>query len=105
MDRVEYMIKSLQKAFYHSSDLTVRQVDWHEGNTAILCFYTSLVDAKEVQKVLDTIYARLDTDKPFWSETLITTLDNFSLPSPLSEYVREKPSLFCLKQEKCWHLL
>ena len=80
MDRVEYMMKSLQKAFYHSSDLTVRQVDWHEGNTAILCFYASLVDAKEVQKVLDTIYARLDTAKPFWSETLITTLENFSLP-------------------------
>lgn len=60
--------------------MTVRQVDWHKGNTAILCFYASLVDAKEVQKVLDTIYARLDTAKPFWSETLITTLENFSLP-------------------------
>ncbi|SCY80818.1 MULTISPECIES: spore germination protein [unclassified Lysinibacillus] len=83
MDKVEYMMKSLQKAFYHSSDLTVRQVDWHEGDTAILCFYASLVDAKEVQKVLDTIYARLDTDKPFWSETLITTLQNFSLPQAI----------------------
>lgn len=80
MDKVEYMMKSLQKAFYHSSDLTVRQVDWHEGNPAILCFYASLVDAKEVQKVLDTIYARLDTEKPFWSETLITTLEDFALP-------------------------
>ncbi|MEK5486735.1 spore germination protein [Lysinibacillus sp. FSL M8-0355] len=83
MDKVEYMMKSLQKAFYHSSDLTVRQVDWHEGDTAILCFYASLVDAKEVQKVLDTIYARLDTDKPFWSETLITTLQDFSLPQAI----------------------
>ncbi|WP_155591077.1 spore germination protein [Lysinibacillus cavernae] len=83
MDKVEYMMKSLQKAFYHSSDLTVRQVDWHEGNTAILCFYASLVDAKEVQKVLDTIYARLDTDKPFWSETLITTLENLALPQAI----------------------
>lgn len=83
MDKVEYMIKSLQKAFYHSSDLTVRQIDWHEGDTAILCFYASLVDAKEVQKILDTIYARLDTEKPFWSETLLTTLDNFALPQAI----------------------
>lgn len=83
MDKVEYMMKSLQKAFYHSSDLTVRQIDWHEGDTAILCFYASLVDAKEVQKILDTIYARLDTEKPFWSETLLTTLDNFALPQAI----------------------
>lgn len=83
MDKVEYMMKSLQKAFYHSSDLTVRQIDWHEGNTAILCFYASLVDAKEVQKILDTIYARLDTEKPFWSETLLTTLQDFSLPQAI----------------------
>ncbi len=80
MDKVELMMKSLQKAFNHSSDFTVRQVDWREGTSAILCFYTSLVDAKEVQRVLDTIYARLDTNKPFWSETLITTLEPFSLP-------------------------
>ncbi|QSB09393.1 spore germination protein [Lysinibacillus fusiformis] len=83
MDKVKYMMKSLQKAFYHSSDLTIRQIDWHEGNTAILCFYASLVDAKEVQKILDTIYARLDTEKPFWSETLLTTLQNFSLPQAI----------------------
>lgn len=83
MDKVEYMMKSLQKAFYHSSDLTVRQIDWHEGDTAILCFYASLVDAKEVQKILDTIYARLDTEKPFWSETLLTTLQDFSLPQAI----------------------
>lgn len=83
MDKEEYMMKSLQKAFYHSSDLTVRQIDWHEGNTAILCFYASLVDAKEVQKILDTIYARLDTEKPFWSETLLTTLQDFSLPQAI----------------------
>ncbi|MFJ7405911.1 MULTISPECIES: spore germination protein [unclassified Lysinibacillus] len=80
MDKVELMMKSLQKAFNHSSDFTVRQVDWREGTSAILCFYSSLVDAKEVQRVLDTIYARLDTNKPFWSETLITTLELFSLP-------------------------
>ncbi|MFJ5788727.1 spore germination protein [Lysinibacillus sp. NPDC097162] len=80
MDKVELMMKSLQKAFNHSSDFTVRQVDWREGTSAILCFYSSLVDAKEVQRVLDTIYARLDTNKPFWSETLITTLEPFSLP-------------------------
>ncbi|MGY4795728.1 spore germination protein [Lysinibacillus fusiformis] len=83
MDKVKYMMKSLQKAFYHSSDLTIRQIDWHEGNTAILCFYASLVDAKEVQKILDTIYARLDTEKPFWSETLLTTLQDFSLPQAI----------------------
>ncbi|WP_342443627.1 spore germination protein [Lysinibacillus sp. FSL K6-0075] len=83
MDKVKYMMKSLQKAFYHSSDLTIRQIDWHEGNTAILCFYASLVDAKEVQKILDTIYARLDTEKPFWSETLLTTLQSFSLPQAI----------------------
>lgn len=83
MDKVKYMMKSLQKAFYYSSDLTVRQIDWHEGNTAILCFYASLVDAKEVQKILDTIYARLDTEKPFWSETLLTTLQDFSLPQAI----------------------
>lgn len=83
MDKEEYMMKSLQKAFYHSSDLTVRQIDWHEGDTAILCFYASLVDAKEVQKILDTIYARLDTEKPFWSETLLTTLQDFSLPQAI----------------------
>ncbi|MGE7840342.1 spore germination protein [Lysinibacillus sp. NPDC093712] len=80
MEKVELMMKSLQKAFNHSSDFTVRQVDWREGTSAILCFYSSLVDAKEVQRVLDTIYARLDTNKPFWSETLITTLEPFSLP-------------------------
>ena len=92
MDKVEYMMKSLQKAFYHSSDLTVRQIDWHEGDTAILCFYASLVDAKEVQKILDTIYARLDTEKPFWSETLLTTLDNFALPQAIERFAKVKRS-------------
>ncbi|MGE6516574.1 spore germination protein [Lysinibacillus sphaericus] len=80
MDKVELMIKSIQKAFYHSSDFTVRQVDWRNGSSAILCFYASLVDAKEVQRILDTIYARLDTEKPFWSKTLVSTLERFSLP-------------------------
>ncbi len=80
MDKVELMMKSLQKAFYHSTDFTIRQVDWHNNTSAILCFYSSLVDTKEVQSVLDTIYARLDTQKPFWSESLITTLEPFSLP-------------------------
>ncbi|WP_107925191.1 spore germination protein [Lysinibacillus parviboronicapiens] len=80
MDKVELMMKSMQKAFYHSSDFTIRQIDWRNRSSAILCFYASLVDAKEVQKILDTIYARLDTDKPFWSETLVSTIEHFSLP-------------------------
>lgn len=49
MNKVEIMMKSLQKAFNQSSDFTVRQVDWREGTSAILCFYSSLVDAKEAQ--------------------------------------------------------
>ncbi|QDQ03008.1 spore germination protein [Lysinibacillus fusiformis] len=80
MDKVELMMKSMQKAFYHSSDFTVRQVDWRNGSSAILCFYASLVDAKEVQRILDTIYARLDTEKPYWSETLVSTLEQFTMP-------------------------
>lgn len=83
MNKVEIMMKSLQKAFNQSSDFTVRQVDWREGTSAILCFYSSLVDAKEAQKLLDTIYARLDTNKPFWSETIMTTLKPFSLPQAI----------------------
>ncbi len=35
---------------------------------------------KKCKKILDTIYARLDTDKPFWSETLVSTIEHFSLP-------------------------
>ena len=81
MEKVELMMKSLQKAFYHSADFTVRQVDWRDGSSAILCFYASLVDAKEVQKAFDAIYARLDTEKPYWSESLVTTLNPFSMPT------------------------
>lgn len=83
MEKIEVMMKSLQKAFYHSSDFTVRQVDWRDGSSAILCFYASLVDAKEVQKAFDVIYARLDAAKPFWSESLVTTLKPFSMPQAI----------------------
>ena len=49
---IKQEIKRLNKEFLHSSDFTVKEIEWNQDEQVIICYYSSLVNKNEVDRNL-----------------------------------------------------
>lgn len=67
----------LEKLFYNSTDFIVHELDWEVGS-GFVCYYSSLVDAVEVNKQLELLRLRSETNVENWGKTAISQSKPFS---------------------------
>lgn len=98
---IQQEIEKLNQQFLQSSDFTAKEIDWGQGEKAILCFYSSLVNKNEVEQNLFKIRraqitaAFIDLNKeqtpkktPTLDDSLTVTNERYD-NQKLVEYIRK----------------
>ncbi|MFJ7936851.1 spore germination protein [Sporosarcina sp. NPDC096371] len=79
MKSIDGVILYIKKTFHDSADLIVEEIDWQD-NPAIICYYSVLNDAAQVNKELELIRNRAVEGLAEWGETAASTVQAFSVP-------------------------
>lgn len=109
---IQQEIEKLNQQFLQSSDFTAKEIDWGQGEKAILCFYSSLVNKNEVEQNLFKIRraqitaAFIDLNKeqtpkktPTLDDSLTVTNERYD-NQKLVEYICNGETIILLLQTK-----
>ncbi|MFC5603394.1 spore germination protein [Sporosarcina koreensis] len=69
--------KNIKQLFFNSTDFVSIDVDWPTGK-GILCYYSSLIDATEVNKQIDIIRQRAEEKMSNWGKTAVSDVKPYS---------------------------
>src|SRR4051812_3921992 len=81
MDEVksnDSLILYIKKLFHDSTDLSVREVTWKDGN-GVVCFLNTMTDSGEVNKQIEIIRNRAIDELPDWGGTAVSSVEAFSV--------------------------
>lgn len=71
---IQQVITKLKNSFYNSNDFVAKPITWWDGEIAILCFYSSIVQKPDVERVLYFFKQQLRDNELYWGESLYTTV-------------------------------
>ncbi|MBE1554743.1 spore germination protein [Sporosarcina limicola] len=72
------LVLYIRKIFHNSTDLFVEETEWRNG-PAIICYYTVMTEANQVNEQLELIRQREKDNLPKWGETATSSAYPFSV--------------------------
>ncbi|MFE6167857.1 spore germination protein [Viridibacillus arvi] len=79
MQQIETFISQLQKTFYNSADFVAREIDWPGEPFAVICYYSSLLNKKDVQEQLDVVKFQAEQEEAKWPDSVSSTIEVFDM--------------------------
>ena len=73
-DNIQQVITKLKASFYDSNDFVARAINWWNGEVAILCFYSSIVQKPDVERILYFFKQQISDTETYWGESVYTTV-------------------------------
>ncbi|MGF9979409.1 spore germination protein [Viridibacillus arvi] len=95
MEQIETFISQLQNAFYNSTDFVAREIDWPSEPFAVICYYSSLVNKKDVQEQLDVVKFQAVQKGAKWPDSISSSQEEFNLKDAI-KYVCAGETLIIL---------
>ncbi|GEL06496.1 spore germination protein [Rummeliibacillus stabekisii] len=86
MLQLESMVEKLKATFYNSVDFVAREISFPTDQYAILCYYSSMVNAKDVQDIVNVLKVQTTFNEKDWDATTASQKENYNLEK-LVEYV------------------
>ena len=83
---VDGLMLYMKKIFHDSTDLIVEEIEW-QGNPAVICYYTVMNEASQVNRELESIRHREEVGSKDWGETAASTVHAFSIPTLIDSVV------------------
>ncbi|WP_318614475.1 spore germination protein [Sporosarcina sp. YIM B06819] len=77
---IDGMILYIKNIFHDSADLIVEEIEWQK-KPAIICYYSVINEASQVNKELELIRNRAEEGLLKWGETAASTVQAFSVPT------------------------
>ena len=76
MKSVDGLILYIKKIFHDSTDLFVEEIEWQD-TPAVICYYSVMNEAGQVNKELELIRNRAQEGLEKWGETAASTVQAF----------------------------
>ncbi|SOC23782.1 spore germination protein KA [Ureibacillus xyleni] len=70
----QVILTKLKNSFYNSADFVAKPISWWENEVAILCFYSSIVNKSDVERIMYFFKNNLRDDSLYWGESVYTTV-------------------------------
>ncbi|AMW99274.1 spore germination protein [Rummeliibacillus stabekisii] len=86
MLHLESMVEKLKATFYNSVDFVAREISFPKDQYAILCYYSSMANKKDVQDILSVLKVQTTFNEKDWDATTATQKESYDLEK-LVEYV------------------
>ncbi|WP_150285628.1 spore germination protein [Rummeliibacillus sp. TYF-LIM-RU47] len=86
MLQLESMVEKLKATFYNSVDFVAREISFPKDQYAILCYYSSMANAKDVQDIVNVLKMQTIFNEKDWDSTTATQKESYDLEK-LVEYV------------------
>ncbi|WP_150283778.1 spore germination protein [Rummeliibacillus sp. TYF-LIM-RU47] len=86
MLHLESMVEKLKATFYNSVDFVAREISFPKDQYAILCYYSSMANIKDVQDIVNVLKVQTTFNEKDWEATTATQKESYNLEK-LVEYV------------------
>ncbi|MGR6898215.1 spore germination protein [Rummeliibacillus sp. BSL5] len=86
MLQLESMVEKLNATFYNSVDFVAREISFPKDQYAILCYYSSMANKKDVQNIVNLLKVQTTLDEKEWDATTSSQKESYNLEK-LVEYV------------------
>lgn len=86
MLQLESMVEKLNATFYNSVDFVAREISFPKDQYAILCYYSSMANKKDVQNIVNLLKVQSTLDEKVWDATTTSQKESYNLEK-LVEYV------------------
>ncbi|UQW97928.1 spore germination protein [Rummeliibacillus sp. G93] len=86
MLQLESMVEKLNATFYNSVDFVAREISFPKDQYAILCYYSSMANKKDVQDIVNLLKMQTTVNEKEWDATTSSQKESYNLEK-LVEYV------------------
>ncbi|GEL05670.1 spore germination protein [Rummeliibacillus stabekisii] len=86
MLQLESMVEKLKATFYNSVDFIAREISFPKDQYAILCYYSSMANKKDVQDIVNVLKVQTTFNEKDWDATTASQKEAYNLET-LVEYV------------------
>ncbi len=86
MLQLESMVDKLNATFYNSVDFVAREISFPKDQYAILCYYSSMANKKDVQDIVNLLKMQTTVNEKEWDATTTSQKESYNLEK-LVEYV------------------
>ncbi|RUL54002.1 MULTISPECIES: spore germination protein [Lysinibacillus] len=73
-DQQQIILTKLKNSFYNSADFVAKPISWWDNEIAILCFYSSIVNKADVERIMYFFKEHIRDDNLYWGESVYTTV-------------------------------
>lgn len=80
------MVEKLNATFYNSVDFVAREISFPKDQYAILCYYSSMANKKDVQDIVNLLKMQTTVNEKEWDATTSSQKESYNLEK-LVEYV------------------
>lgn len=70
----QVILTKLKDSFYNSADFVAKPISWWDNEVAILCFYSSIVNKADVERIMYFFKEHLRDDNMYWGESIYTSV-------------------------------
>ncbi|MCM3315426.1 spore germination protein [Rummeliibacillus stabekisii] len=86
MLQLESMVEKLNATFFNSVDFVAREISFPKDQYAILCYYSSMANKKDVQDIVNLLKMQTTINEKEWDATTTSQKESYNLEK-LVEYV------------------
>ncbi len=86
VNSIDDLLLYIKNIFHNSADLIVEEIEWQD-NPAIICYYSVMNEAVQVNEELELIRQRAVNGLTKWGETASSTIQAFSVPTLIDSVV------------------
>lgn len=86
MLQLESMVEKLNATFYNSVDFVAREISFPKDQYAILCYYSSMANKKDVQDIVNLLKMQTTVNEKEWDATTSSQKESYNLEK-LVDYV------------------
>jgi len=96
---LETMIDKLKSTFHNSVDFTAKEISWPNEKYAILCYYSTMVNKRDVQEQVNVLKFQATVDEAKWTETMASMKEPFKMEK-FTEYICHGETIIILMTEQ-----
>jgi len=73
------MVEKLKNTFYNSVDFVAKEISFPKDQYAILCYYSSMTNTKDIQDIVNTLKVQTTFKEKDWDATTATQKESYNL--------------------------